>query len=107
MRCRSGATKTKRCAVGKRLAMRCRTAGNPNLAAGVPAGPGALSDRMRPRHQDPQRLPPEFELERAILSIRRRLQAHAAPATRYCLIGATAIRAELNALGVCPLPCGR
>src|SRR5262249_1102228 len=26
MRCRSGATKTKRCVVGKRLAMRCRSA---------------------------------------------------------------------------------
>ena len=64
-----------------------------------------LYDRTRARHQDPQRIPPE--LERAILSIRRRLQAHAAPATRYCSIGATAIRAELKALGVCPLPCGR
>jgi hypothetical protein len=46
-------------------------------------------------------------LDRAILSVRRWLQDHAAPATRYCLIGATAIRAELKALGVCPLPCGR
>ena len=49
-----------------------------------------------------QRIPPE--LERVILSIRRRLQAHATPATRYCLIGATAIRAELKALGVRPPP---
>ena len=64
-----------------------------------------LYDRTRARHRDPRRIP--AELERAILSIRRRLQAHAAPATRYCLIGATAIRAELKALGVCPLPCGR
>src|SRR5215813_2614910 len=47
------------------------------------------------------------ELERAILSIRRRLQAHATPATRYSLIGATAIRAELKALGIRPLPCER
>src|SRR5439155_21073067 len=39
--------------------------------------------------------------------IRRRLQAHAAPATRYRLIGATAIRAELKALGIRPLPCER
>ena len=69
------------------------------------AGPEGLYDRTRARHHVPQRIPPE--LERAILSIRRRLQAHAAPATRYCLIGATAIRAELKALGVCPLPCGR
>jgi hypothetical protein len=60
--------------------------------------------RTRARHQDPGRIPDE--LERAILSIRRRLHAHAAPATRYCSIGATAIGAELKALGVCPLPCG-
>jgi hypothetical protein len=44
-------------------------------------------------------------LERAILSIRRRLDA--APATCYCLIGATASRAKRKALGVCPLPFGR
>jgi putative transposase len=69
------------------------------------AGPEGLYDLTRARHQDAQRIPPE--LERAILSIRRRLQAHASPATRYCLIGATAIRAELKTLGVCPLPCGR
>jgi transposase InsO family protein len=49
-----------------------------------------------------QRIAPE--LERAILSIRRRLQAHASPATRYQLIGALAILAELKALGVRPLP---
>jgi putative transposase len=44
------------------------------------------------------------ELERAILSIRRRLQAHATPATRYSLIGAPAILAELKGLGFRPLP---
>jgi putative transposase len=49
-----------------------------------------------------QRISPE--LERAILSIRRRLQAHATPATRYSLIGASAILAELQALGVQPVP---
>jgi hypothetical protein len=53
----------------------------------------------------PQRIPPE--LERAILSVRRRLQAHATPATRYCLIGAPAILAELKSLGVRPLLCER
>src|SRR6185436_13025577 len=47
------------------------------------------------------------ELERAILTVRRRLQAHATPATRYSLIGATAILAELKALGLRPLPCER
>jgi hypothetical protein len=46
-------------------------------------------------------------LERAILSIRRRLQAHATPATRYSLVGATAVLAELQALDVRPLPSPR
>jgi hypothetical protein len=59
----------------------------------------------RAHHHVAQRIPPE--LERAILSIRRRLQAHASPATRYSLTGAAAILAELKALGVCPLPCER
>ena len=66
------------------------------------AGPEGLYDRTRANHQVAQRISPE--LERAILSIRRRLQAHASPATRYCLTGAAAIRAELKALGVRPLP---
>jgi putative transposase len=69
------------------------------------AGPEGLYDLTRANHQGAQRIPPE--LERAILSIRRRLQAQTTPATRYCLIGATAIRAELKALGVGPLPCER
>ena len=69
------------------------------------AGPEGLYDRTRANHHVAQRIPPE--LERAILSVRRRLQAHASPATRYRLIGATAIRAELQALGVQPLPCER
>jgi transposase InsO family protein len=69
------------------------------------AGPEGLYDQTRANHHVTQRIPPE--LERAILSIRRRLQAHAAPATRYSLIGAVAIRAELKALGTRPLPCAR
>jgi putative transposase len=68
-------------------------------------GPEGLYDLTRANHQVAQRIPPE--LERTILSIRRRLQAHASPATRYSLIGATAIRAELKALGIRPLPCER
>src|SRR5207248_5870904 len=71
----------------------------------VQAGPEALYDRTRAHHHVAQRIPPE--LERAIRSLRRRLQAHTTPATRYCLIGATAIRAELKALGVRPLPAAR
>jgi transposase InsO family protein len=69
------------------------------------AGPDGLYDLTRANHQVARRLPPE--LERTILSIRRRLQAHATPATRYRLIGAPAIRAELRTLGVRPLPCER
>jgi putative transposase len=69
------------------------------------AGPAGLYDLTRANQHVAQRLPPE--LERAILSIRRRLQAHATPATRYCLTGAAAILAELKALGVRPLPCER
>lgn len=69
------------------------------------AGPEGLHDRTRANHHVTQRIPPE--LERAILSIRRRLQAHAAPATRYSRIGAAAIRAELKSLGTRPLPCAR
>jgi putative transposase len=69
------------------------------------AGPPGLYDQTRANHHVAQRIPPE--LERAILSIRRRLQAHATPATRYCLTGAATIRAELKALGIRPLPCER
>ena len=69
------------------------------------AGPEGLYDLTRANHHVAQRISPE--LERAILSIRRRLQAHASPATRYSLIGATAILAELKALGIRPLPCER
>jgi putative transposase len=69
------------------------------------AGPEGLYDLTRANHHVAQRISPE--LERTILSVRRRLQAHATPATRYRLIGATAIRAELKSLGIRPLPCER
>ena len=69
------------------------------------AGPEGLYDRTRANHHVAQHISPE--LERAILSIRRRLQAHALPATRYSLIGAAAVLAELKALGLRPLPCAR
>jgi transposase InsO family protein len=64
-------------------------------------GAEGLCDLTRARHVV-QRIPPE--VERTILSIRRRLQAHATPATRYRLVGAPAILAELKALGIRPLP---
>src|SRR5260370_6785275 len=69
------------------------------------AGPEGLYDLTRANHHVAQHISPE--LERTILSIRRRLQTHASPATRYSLTGATAILAELNALGTRPLPCAR
>jgi putative transposase len=69
------------------------------------AGPEGLYDLTRANHHVAQRISPD--LERSILSIRRRLQAHATPATRYRLIGTLAIHAELKALGIHPLPCER
>jgi len=69
------------------------------------AGPDGLYDLTRANHHVVQRISPE--LERTIVSIRRRLQAHATPATRYRLSGAPGILAELKVLGVCPLPCAR
>ena len=63
---------------------------------------------LRPDAGQSPRRPTHFaELERTILSIRRRLQADASPATRYSLIGATAILAELKALDIRPLVCER
>ena len=68
-------------------------------------GPEGLYDLTRANHSVAQHIPPE--LERTIVSIRRRLQAHASPATRYSLIGAPAILAELKALDTGPPPCER
>jgi hypothetical protein len=65
------------------------------------AGPNGLYDLTRANHVA-QRISPE--LERTIVAIRRRLQAHASPATRYSLVGAPVILAELKALGIRPLP---
>ena len=69
------------------------------------SGAEGLYDLTRANHYVTQRIPPE--LERTILSIRRRLQAHTSPATRYSLIGASSNLAELKGLGVRPLPCAR
>src|SRR5512135_1954371 len=65
------------------------------------ARPEGLYDLTRANSHVAHRIPPE--LERAILSVRRRLQAHASPATRYSLIRAAAILAELKALNIRPL----
>jgi transposase InsO family protein len=69
------------------------------------SGPEGLYDLTRANHIIAQRIPPE--LERTILCVRRRLQAHATPATRYSLIGAPAILAELKALDIQPVPNAR
>jgi len=69
------------------------------------SGAEGLYDLTRANHHIAQRISPE--LERTILSIRRRLQAHATPATRYSLIGADAILAELKALAIRPRPSRR
>lgn len=66
------------------------------------SGVEGLYDLTHATHHVAQRITPE--LERTILSVRRRLQAHATPATRYRLIGASAILAELQALDIRPLP---
>ena len=67
-------------------------------------GEAGLYDQTRANHQPPRIAP---DLERTILSIRRRLEAQHHPQTRYSLIGASSILAELKALHVRPLPCER
>lgn len=68
-------------------------------------GPDGLYDLSHANHQVVRRIPPE--LERTILTIRRRLEARTRPDTRYQLIGASTILAELQALHLHPLPCLR
>jgi transposase InsO family protein len=69
------------------------------------SGPEGLYDLTRGHCQVVNRTPPH--IERAVISIRRRLAARATPQTRYSQIGAAQIRAELEALGSSPLPCLR
>ncbi len=47
------------------------------------------------------------DLERTILAIRKRLESSYHPQTRYALIGASAIQAELKALQIRSVPCAR
>jgi hypothetical protein len=68
-------------------------------------GPEGLYDLTRANQQVVNRTPPH--IERAVISIRRRLAARATPQTRYSLVGAAQIRAELKALGYAPLPALR
>jgi putative transposase len=65
-------------------------------------GVDGLYDLTRATHHVARRIPPE--LERTILTIRRRLEAHTGPGARYRLAGASALLAELKALNLRPLP---
>jgi putative transposase len=64
-------------------------------------GPTGLFDLTRANVQ-PRRIAPD--LERSILTIRQRLTSQTHPGTRYSLIGASAILAELQALQIRPHP---
>jgi putative transposase len=64
-------------------------------------GPNGLFDLTRANVQ-PRRLAPD--LERTIVTIRQRVASQTYPGTRYSLIGATTILAELQALHIRPLP---
>lgn len=67
-------------------------------------GPDGLYDLTRPQAHALRIAP---ELERTILTIRQRLESRTHPGTRYQLIGASAILAELTELHLRPLPCTR
>ncbi|MBV7333173.1 DDE-type integrase/transposase/recombinase [Chloroflexi bacterium TSY] len=68
-------------------------------------GPAGLYDLTRAPRQVTNRTPPH--IERAIISIRKRLTKRATAETRYGLVGAEQIRAELENLGYTPLPSAR
>ena len=66
------------------------------------AGGEGLYDLTRACHTIANRTP--MHIERAVLAIRRRLAARAAPETRYAYIGAPTIQQELKHLNYAPLP---
>jgi transposase InsO family protein len=66
------------------------------------SGPEGLYDLTRGNRQVVNRTP--LHIERAVITIRRRLVARATPQTRYNQIGSAQIRAELESLGYSPLP---
>ena len=68
-------------------------------------GPDGLYDLTKANHHVARSIPPQ--IERAVLSVRRRLAARATPQTRYGQVGAAAIRKELGTLGLTPLPSMR
>jgi putative transposase len=67
-------------------------------------GPNGLLELTRANVQ-PRRIAPD--LERTILTVRQRLASQTHPGTRYSLIGASAILAELQALQIRPQPSPR
>ncbi len=71
----------------------------------VEFGPDGLFELTRANHQLMQRIPPQ--LERSILTIRCRREARTRPSSRYHLIGASAMVAELKALNLLLLPSPR
>lgn len=68
-------------------------------------GSEGLFDLTRANERVVNRTPPP--IERAVLSIRRRLAARATPQTRYALVGAPTIHTELRDLGYAPVPTVR
>lgn len=66
------------------------------------SGPAGLYDRTRANRQVANRTSPH--IEKAVVSIRKRLAKRATSETRYGLVGATQIRSELEKLGYSPLP---
>lgn len=67
-------------------------------------GPNGLFELTRANEQ-PRRISPD--LERTIVNIRQRLASQAHPGTRYSLIGASSIVAELQNLHLRPIPSTR
>lgn len=66
------------------------------------SGPAGLYDMTRANRRVARQTPPH--IERAVISIRERLAKRDSPETRYGLVGAAQIRAELETLGYTPIP---
>jgi len=66
------------------------------------SGPEGLYDQTRGNHEVVNRTP--ADIQQAVISIRKRLANRAHAETRYSLVGAPQIRAELEQLGYRPLP---
>jgi putative transposase len=93
---------------GESVLLICRTVRRSNMwfhkwwQRYLELGTEGLYDLTRANHQVVNRTP--LHIERAVLSIRRRLAAHATPQTRYALVGAVTIQTELKQLSYTPLP---